>query len=162
MHAVSQPDSSLRTRLLDDHHGLEALMARVLEACENDDREGIGEAWGELDARVMGHLEIEDRFLVPALMRTNEREARAIMSEHRHIRTRLVELGAAVDLHTIRTETARSFIDDLRAHASHEDEILYRIAEDTIPYEEHEGIFEAMAHAVRERLERRKAHKHTK
>jgi hemerythrin-like domain-containing protein len=162
MHAVSQPESSLRSRLLDDHHDLEALMARILEACERDDREGISEAWGELDARVMGHLETEDRYLVPALMRTNEREARAIMSEHRHIRTRLVELGAAVDLHTIRAETARSFIDDLRAHASHEDEMLYRIAEDTIPYEEHEGIFEAMAHAVRERLERRKAHKHTK
>lgn len=157
MHAVSDPETSLRSQLLHDHQRLEALMSRVLEACESDDREGLATAWTEFDAGLSAHLDTEDKLLIPNLMRTNEREAWAILSEHRHIRTRLVELGTAVDLHAVRLDAARSFIDDLRAHASHEDQVLYQHAEDSLEPEEHASILEVLATAVRQRLHAAKA-----
>jgi hypothetical protein len=51
------------------------------------------------------------------------------------LRDRLRELGTAVAHGTARLEDARSFRDELRAHARHEDAILKRIpaAADHVP-----------------------------
>ena len=154
MHAVSPPEVSLRTHLLDDHGRIETLMNDVLEACAHDDREGLSIAWTALDAGLSAHLEAEEQLLIPVLMRTSERDARAIVSEHRHIRTRLVELGTAVDLHTVRAEAAKSFVDELRAHASHEDTILYQHCEDALSHDEHLNVLETLADLLKERLGR--------
>lgn len=154
MHAVSPPEVSLRTHLLDDHRRIENLMNDMLEACAHDDREGLSLAWTALDAGLSAHLEAEEKLLIPILMRTNERDARAIVSEHRHIRTRLVELGTAVDLHTVRVEAAKSFVDELRAHASHEDTILYQHCDDALSREEHLNVLETLADLLKERVGR--------
>jgi hypothetical protein len=48
----------------------------------------------------------------------------------------LIELGAGVDLHAIRLDTARAFIDELRAHAKHEDRVLYSWADERVREED--------------------------
>ena len=48
--------------------------------------------------------------------------------EHARIRQLLGELGVGVDLHLVRLELAREFIDFLRAHARREEALLYRWA----------------------------------
>lgn len=122
--------TNVRDRFLADHRSIEDLLGRVLTAFERNDRSAVATAWTEFDARLLAHLEAEERYLIPALSRVNERAARAIIEEHKHLRGRLTELGAGVDLHIVRLDMARQFIEDLRAHARHEDRILYRWADE--------------------------------
>ena len=121
---------AVRDRFLNDHLELEDLFAGVLDAVEANDREGIAELWPMFDERITKHLDTEERFILPFLFTSRPRDARAILEEHRHIRSRMVELGCCVDLHTLRLEIARGFIDELRAHAHHEDQALYGWAEE--------------------------------
>ena len=51
-------------------------------------------------------MEAEERYLLPALLRRDERAGRAILAEHKHFRDRLTELGVEVDLHTVRLDEA--------------------------------------------------------
>jgi hypothetical protein len=133
MRAISTTFSTIRDRFLEDHSELEDLFAGLLDAFEANDREGIAQLWNEFDNRLARHLETEERFMIPPLFAFRPRDARAILEEHRHIRSRLVELGCGVDLHTVRVETARGFIEELRAHARHEEDVLYRWADEHLP-----------------------------
>jgi hemerythrin-like domain-containing protein len=123
------PEFKVKEQFLADHRKLEELFQRVLNAFESGDRDEVAALWTEFDERLSAHMTAEEEFLVPGLMRTNERAARAILEEHRHFRSRLAELAAEVDLHVVRLTTARSLIDELRAHASHEDRALYTWAD---------------------------------
>jgi hemerythrin-like domain-containing protein len=119
----------VRDRFLADHDELERLFTRLLSALEVNDADSVTELWNEFDRHLTRHLEAEERLLVPQLFASRPREARTILEEHRHIRSRLLEVAFGVDLHIVRLETARSFIEELRAHARHEDEALYRWAD---------------------------------
>lgn len=90
--------------------------------------------------------------MIPALLQVNEREARAISAEHRHIRARLTELGAGVDLHIVRLKTVRAFIDELRAHANHEDKMLYQWADEHLGESDRAILLRALVDAVVTRL----------
>jgi hypothetical protein len=68
--------------------------------------------------------------LIPPLLASNPRAAAAILAEHRHLRARFVELGTGVDLHIVNLRMVRAFVDELRAHAAHEDRMLYRWADE--------------------------------
>jgi hemerythrin-like domain-containing protein len=128
--SATYPSTALRDRFLADHNELEDLFAGLLDAFEANDREGVALLWNEFDERLTKHLAAEERFMIPQLFASRPRDARTIMEEHRHIRSRLSELGFGVDLHIVRLETARGFIDELRAHARHEDDVLYRWADE--------------------------------
>jgi hemerythrin len=119
----------VRDLFLADHQRLAALLMKLIAAFEANDREDVASLWTELESGLLAHLEAEEAIMIPALVRTCARDARVILEEHRHIRSRLAELGVAVDLHTIRVDTARDFIDELRAHAENEDRLMYRWVE---------------------------------
>jgi len=114
----------------------------------------VSELWTAFEDRITRHLEAEERFMIPQLFSSHPRDARAILEEHRHIRTRLTELGCRVDLHTARFETARGFIDDLRAHARHEDDVLYRWADEHLAAGEQKTLFDALPAPLRGRIRR--------
>jgi hemerythrin-like domain-containing protein len=122
----------VRDRLVQDHARLERTLEQVLAAFEANDQDGVATSWGKFDTELLAHLDAEERFLIPALFQVNQRAARTILEEHRHIRTRLTELGAGVDLHIVRLTTARAFIEELRAHARHEDTLLYQWADEHV------------------------------
>jgi hypothetical protein len=120
----------VRQRLLADHARLERVFGQVLAAFEANDREQVCATWAEFDTGLLAHMSAEERYLIPSLFRLDARAARAIIEDHRHIRTRLLELGTGVDLHIVRLGTTQAFIEELRAHAKHEDRLLYMWADE--------------------------------
>jgi len=127
MPVTESPSSRpISDHFLGDHRRLEIIFEQVLAAVADGDRERLSLAWSEFETGLLTHLTAEETYLIPALLKSSPRDAQAIVTEHQHVRTRLAELGAAVDLHTLRLEAAKGFIDELRAHARREDVILYR------------------------------------
>lgn len=116
-------------RFLLDHERLEVLLGELLAAVRANDHERESRLWEECRAGLMVHLEAEETHLIPALRRMNERDARVIVQEHHHIRTRLAEIGAGMVSRSVRFDSLRDFIDELRAHAQSEDRLLYKWAD---------------------------------
>jgi len=114
--------------MTESHAHLDTLFSRLLEALEANAPDAR-ELWTELDHDLLAHMEAEERFVLPAFARIDREEAVALLREHGRIREQLLELGVAVDLHCIRLEQSRAFIETLRAHAGREDRLLYRWAD---------------------------------
>lgn len=150
MYAVtpSSPLRYIRDRLTADHARLDDLLEQLLAAFEVDDRERIQTLWTVFEAGLVTHLEAEECFLIPDLLRLRERDARTILAEHGHIRTRLCELGAGIDLHIVRLSAARAFAFELRAHACHE-EGLYTWADENLGEPTRTSLLGAIGSAVR-------------
>lgn len=159
LHGHGHPDGdgdtvALRERFAADHAGLELTFARLLEAFDANDRDTVATLWTQFEAGLLAHMEVEEKLLVPALFEASERDARTILAEHRHIRSRVAEIATAIDLHTIRADVARAFIDELRAHAHREDDLLYGWTDRRIDDAERITILHTLAETVRERLAR--------
>ena len=129
---------------LADHRRLEALLAELLIASEARDHLAERKLWLECDAALATHMECEETHLIPALLRLHERDARVVVHEHRHIRRRLAELGAAIAPHGFSPGTVRDFIDEVRAHARSEDRLLYRWADAHLGEPEHIAAIAAL------------------
>ena len=126
MHAnAATAKPSVRDRFLADHRRIEGIVERLIAAFEADDREDIAAIWTELDTGVLTHFEQEEKYLFPVLQQTSPRDVRALLQEHRHLRNRLMELAAGIDLHMVRLQVARDFIEEIRAHTRNEDRLLY-------------------------------------
>jgi hemerythrin-like domain-containing protein len=123
---------SIQERLTADHARLEASFGDVLRRIARDDRDETREAWNELERSLVAHLDAEEALLLPAFAVAHPDEAQTIAAEHEKIRARLLELGVAVDLHTLRLSDAIDFVHALRDHALHEDATLYRWADENV------------------------------
>ena len=120
----------VRTIMMADHQELERLIDAVIQAFERGERETVAAIWTRFERQFLAHFAAEERFLIPPLLASNPRAAAAILAEHRHLRARFVELGTGVDLHIVNLRMVRAFVDELRAHAAHEDRMLYRWADE--------------------------------
>lgn len=148
---------SIRDRFFADHRRLETLLEQLLSAFEANDREDMSRLWNDFESGLLAHLEAEETYLIPALERVAESEAHALLQEHERIRKRLTELGVSLDLHTLRFETARVFVDELRAHAATEDRLLYRWAEQNIDLPRRASVLDALSTLLRARAARRRS-----
>jgi len=157
MPASHWPRQAVRQQLTADHERLEALFERLLAAFDDDDREACAELWTTFESDLCAHMSDEERYLIPELLRQDPPKARAILEEHKLIRHRLAELGTAVDLHCLRRDTARAFIDELRAHARTEDRTLYAWADQHVPACDRESLFESFAERARARVAGRRS-----
>ena len=110
------------------HAHLESLYERLLAAMAVDAPD-VATLWSELDHQLFAHMEAEERYVLPKFARVDLHEARSLLHDHARIREQLLELGVAVDLHVLRYERSKEFIDRLRAHAAREDRLLYRWAD---------------------------------
>ena len=120
----------VRDRFLADHRRLEAMIIPLLEALEANERDEMRRLWGLLEGGLNAHFEAEERHAIPLLMATRPRDGQALIAEHKHLRRRLSELGMDIDLGSIRLESVRGFVDELQAHARHEDALLYQWCDD--------------------------------
>jgi hypothetical protein len=119
-----------------DHRRFQALgrkLHRALEASVPDNGEAL---WNELSAALSIHLHAEEMFMVPALGRARPRDARAILAEHRLIRERLTEMDARLARREICVDLMRDFVEELDAHARHEEKIFHTWAENWLDAEE--------------------------
>jgi hypothetical protein len=112
-----------------DDAALDAAIATLLGALEADDLGVVASTWPAFARDVVAHMDDEEQRVTPRIAAVRPREALAILQEHRFLRGRLRELGDALARRALRLEDARSFRDELRAHARHEEKILQRMPE---------------------------------
>ncbi len=148
MGASSFPDASVRAYLVGYHDRLEALMERVVATCALDNATLLGDAWRAFEVSLRTHIDAEDRIVIPLLGPKNAREARALSSEHRHLRARMSELRTSVEQGALRAEVARSLMDELRAHNRHETDVLHDHFEAVEPPEAQKTVIEALAKSL--------------
>lgn len=127
----------LREQLLSAHRDIEAELSAILALVDTADR---ARRWAAFCATLLAHLALEEAHLFPALQRSSERDARVLAHEHRHLRTRLAELGTAREL-----ADAKSFAAELHAHATSEDRLLYQRVEDEMGDDERADLMSALA-----------------
>lgn len=147
----------IRAAFLADHQRLNHLLEKLSSAFQVNDREDMQELWGELEAGLSAHLDAEEAVLIPALARSNRTEADALLKEHESIRGRLADLGPGVDLHVVRSEVVRAFIDELRAHAAREDRTLYAWGDAHVSPAERASLLGTLKRSVRRALAESKA-----
>jgi hypothetical protein len=148
MQTDSTRSALIRERFLSDHRRLEQLLERLMNAFEANDREDIQRLWTDLESSLLVHIDAEEKFLLPSLLRTHESEAHGLLRDHERIRTRLTELGAGIDLHIVRLETARALAEELRSHARDEDGI-YQWADIALGEPERTSLLSAITERVR-------------
>jgi hypothetical protein len=112
-----------------DHERLDRLLEELLAALQANARDEAIRLWADFDLGLSGHMDLEERTLIPSFREDDLLEADALLAEHARIRATLAQLGTAVELHQIRAELVEELATVLRAHARHEDAILYRWAE---------------------------------
>lgn len=140
--------TTLREAMTSDHRRLEQTFERFLEAMHADDREGARAAWTELERGLSAHLAAEESGMIPAIQETKPDEAAALLAEHAEIRSLLAELGVSLDLHVVREDTARAFVQRLRDHAKREDGLLYAMADRALLPEQKQALLARIGHVL--------------
>lgn len=112
--------------LLSRHHeDLDRRIATLIARANGGDVHELARAWGAFERELLAHLALEEEELLPRFALEQPEEARALRQEHAALRRDLLTLGIRADLHFLRAEAVREFVDDLRAHAAREERALY-------------------------------------
>jgi hypothetical protein len=113
-----------------DDERLDDVFARFLAAIDTGPSHLVSRLWREFEVALTAHMDDEEQRVTPKLAAIRLRDALAILQEHRYLRARLNEIGAAVTAGSVRAADARSLRDELRAHAHHEENIFQRLLAD--------------------------------
>lgn len=92
-----------------------------------------GALWAAFNEQLALHIDVEERFLISQLDESGARLARTLHEEHRYLRARGLALADAIEADAVRPDEVHAFADELRAHASHEDRMLYAWVERHLP-----------------------------
>ncbi len=125
----SELEESIRTILGGDHQCLERSCQTIVTAPDYQDPADLHQAWHVFERQLLAHLEAEETHVLPLFSNADPKEARRILDEHARIRDRLVMLAIDLDLHCLKPEQVKGFVDELRAHAAGEELVLYPWAE---------------------------------
>lgn len=117
--------SSLESMLAGDHDRLDRVFQTIVTRAYGGDFQQLETEWSAFQDALLGHLDAEERNLIPALAKDRPREAQTLLEDHRLIRIQLLQLGVDLDLHCLRAEKVDAFVDALRAHAHREENIFY-------------------------------------
>ena len=144
--------NSVGTKLRQDHQQLAVLLECLSQAAEASDREGLATTWAELEPRLIGHMDAEERYLLPLVEADHPAEVKQTLLDHAQIRDRRAELGLAIELHAVRCGDIRALIDLLQAHSKHEDEELYVLAGDKVSAAVEHRVVSTLRTALRSAL----------
>jgi hypothetical protein len=140
--AITQPSISVGDVLGAHHRDIEdrclALLSRTGRT--RDDARGLTRRWEQLEHALFEHMAAEERMVFLAYQRADARDARHLLDEHSTLRERALEIGIAIHLGTLRSEHVQRFVDQLRAHARHEDASLYRWAQRNLDHKERHAL----------------------
>jgi hemerythrin superfamily protein len=116
--------------VLDQHHReIEEACLALLGASFAGDPCELARCWGEIEHQLSDHMTAEEHFLFPAYQHAEPENAQDLRDQHALLREQALEIGIAVQLHTVRMEQIQAFIAALRAHAQREEASLYRWAD---------------------------------
>jgi hypothetical protein len=144
--------NQVRSKLAMDHEDLDALLQCLAEDVEAPGGRRLEATWAAFESRLIGHLDAEERFLLPLIEASNPDEINRIRADHARIRDSVTELGLAIELHAVRKSRIMELIHFMQAHAKHEDEALYRLAGDKASTAVEHSILESLKAAVRSAL----------
>lgn len=147
--AVSPP--AVRDWFVADHLHLETLLEEILNAMDSREEKGLSILWAGFSRTLLAHMDIEERCLIPQLDEQANRVARVLHEEHRYIRARTAGLAESIDALKARPDEIHAFADELRAHASHEDRMLYAWADRNLSPAAHRALLEQLDQAVQSR-----------
>jgi hemerythrin superfamily protein len=125
--------SSLSGMLAGDHDRLDRCFQSILTRAYGGDWQQLETEWIAFQRELLGHLEAEEKHVIPALARDRPLAAEMLLSDHEVIRTKVIELGIDLDLHSLRAERVAMFVEALRAHARREEGMFYPWADGHLP-----------------------------
>jgi len=121
--------NDIKARLTQDHQDIDALLRCLAEdAAAPECRAPLQSTWGQFETRLLGHMDAEERHLLPLIEATCPDEAARTRLEHVRIRHMVYELGVAIELHAARQPAIDALVKLLHEHAQREDVILYELA----------------------------------
>lgn len=122
--AVNPPPPS--GHILDEHHReIEEACLALLGACRAGDSRDLARRWGEIEYQLYDHMMAEEHFLFSAYQHDEPEIAQDLRDQHARLREQALEIGVALELHTIHSEQIQAFIAALREHDGHEEATLY-------------------------------------
>jgi polyisoprenoid-binding protein YceI len=121
----SNLEESIQTILGGDHQRLEKSFEAVVAASSYYDPSDLQELWQGFERELVTHLTAEEAHVLPLFSKSEPREANEILDQHARIRERLLTLAIDLDLHSLKPEQLKSFVDELRSHAAREELVLY-------------------------------------
>jgi hypothetical protein len=126
--------STLACHPVDDvlgaHHlEIEAACLEIMSAGFADDARDLTLRWGTVERELLEHMAAEERMVFPVYQQAEPENAQDLRDEHAVLREHAFAIGVAIQLHAIRCEQLQQFVDELRAHARHEEASLYRWAQ---------------------------------
>lgn len=138
----------VRSHFLNDHRRVEGLQAPLLAALAAHDHPTASHLWSGLASGLLTHFDVEERLVIPALLvAARERDTRVLIQEHRHIRARLSDLGRGLGSGGLRQASLHAFFDEMRAHATTEDRLLYQFADALLDAADRDAAVDALANA---------------
>ena len=117
--------SSLEGMLAGDHDRLERAFQAIVTRAYGGDFQQLEAEWLVFQRALLGHLEAEEKHLIPALAEDRPGEAGVLLADHERIRNKLLELGIDLDLHCLRADRVDAFVALLREHAHREENTFY-------------------------------------
>src|SRR5262245_1762620 len=96
--------SSLDGMLAGDHDRLDRALQSLLTRAGGGDWQRLETEWIAFRSELLGHLEAEEKHVIPVLARDRPVAAETLLSEHATIRARLAELRVDLDLRCLRAE----------------------------------------------------------
>jgi polyisoprenoid-binding protein YceI len=117
--------AAVRAVLSNDHERLELQFQSIVADTAREEPSVVRAAWRAFEGELLHHFEDEELHILPAFAQQKPPEARAILAEHQQIRATLTGMGVDMDLHHLSKERIADFVASLRAHARHEDDLLY-------------------------------------
>ncbi len=116
--------------VLGEHHlEIEAECLEIMSAGLADDPRDLVRRWAKVERELLEHMAAEERMVFPAYQRADPENAQDLRDDHAVLREHALEIGIAIQLHTIRRDQLQRFVDQLRAHARREEASLYRWAQ---------------------------------
>jgi hypothetical protein len=118
-------DTSLGTLLAEHHRELDHRLAALVVRAQGGDPIQLRCEWSVFERALLAHMDFEEAEILPDFARHDAAAARAVLDEHAAIRAQLLEMGTNLDLHLVSAERVEKLVEQLRAHARHEEQALY-------------------------------------
>jgi polyisoprenoid-binding protein YceI len=120
-----ESEEAIQAVLSQDHERLERQFESIVAEASGGDPSTLRRAWQAFERELLRHFDDEEKHILPAFALQKPAEAHALFYEHQRIRNELTKLAVDLDLHCLRADRIADFVGELRAHARHEDDLLY-------------------------------------
>jgi hemerythrin superfamily protein len=147
VHSRNLPSGPVSDALTTHHREIEAACLEIMAAGYTDDPRDLTLRWRVIERELLAHMATEEQLLLPAYERAEPEIAQALRADHAALRARAMELAVAIQLHAVRVEQLRAFVDALRAHAAREETSLYLWTQANLPLDhDHRRRLLALVH----------------